>query len=138
MVHALREARRVLKSTGLLLDLRPGPVHRRIGMDVDGQYKQLAIMGESLDDDHAANRAVAEVIQEGLFKPVSRTQVNCNRTMALKDFVTWLDDFPDDRGAVQERLIRTVECAFEDANGKGKKIVVKGPLVLNVLRKVES
>jgi SAM-dependent methyltransferase len=136
MVHALREAHRVLKPDGLLLDLRPGAVHRRVGMEVDSQYKQLAIMNESLQDDYAANRAVAEIIREGLFKTVSRIQVNCNRSMALTDFSSWLADFPSDRDARQERLIRIVEHAFEEVNEKRKKIVVKGPLILKVLKKI--
>jgi len=137
MVHALREAHRVLKPNGLLLDLRPGPVHRRIGVEVDGQYRQLAIMSESLEDDHAANQAVVEVIQKGWFKPVSRTQFGCNRVMRLKDFRGWLADFPTDRAATQERLIQTVERASE-LDGKRKRLVVKGPLVLKVLRKSVS
>ncbi len=137
MVHALHETHRVLKTDGLLLDLRPGPVHRRVGIEVDGQYEQLAIMGEKLDDDHAANRAVAEVIQKRLFKAVSRTQFNCNRRMLLKDFKGWLSDFVDDRAAPQERLIQTVTRA-DEAKGKAKRIVVKGPLVLKVLMKVEA
>jgi len=136
MVHALREAHRVLKPDGLLLDLRPGAVHRRVVIEVDSQYKQLAIMNESLKDDFAANRAVAEIIQEGLFKTVSRIQVNCNRSMALTDFSSWLADFPTDRDARQERLIRIVERAFEEVNGKRKKIVVQGPLILKVLKKI--
>jgi hypothetical protein len=136
MVHALREAHRVLKPDGLLLDLRPGPVHRRVGIEVDGQYRQVAIMNESLKDDFAANRAVTEVLQEGLFKRVSRIQVNCNRIMALRDFADWLADFPIDRGAQQEQLVRTIERSFK-TNAKRKKIVVKGPLVLKVLKKVE-
>ena len=136
MVHALREAHRVLKPDGLLLDLRPGAVHRRLGIEVDSQYKQLAIMNESLKDDYAANRAVAEIIQEGLFKTVSRIQVNCNRSMALTDFSGWLADFRTDRDARQERLIRIVERAFEEINGKRKKIVVKGPLILKILKKI--
>jgi hypothetical protein len=137
MVHALHETHRVLKTDGLLLDLRPGPVHRRIGIEVDGQYEQLAIMGEQLHDDYAANHAVAEVIKEGLFNLVSRTQFNCNRTMALRDFAGWLADFANDRHAPQERLIQTVTRAYK-SRGKRKKIVVKGPLVLKVLSKVES
>ena len=136
MVHALREAHRVLKPDGLLLDLRPGVVHRRVGIEVDSQHKQLAIMTESLKDDYAANRAVAEIIREGLFKTVSRIQFNCNRTMALTDFSSWLADFPTDRDARPERLIRIVERAFEEVNGKRKKIVVKGPLILKVLKKI--
>ena len=109
MVHALHEAHRVLKSDGLLLDLRPGPVHRRVGITVDGQYRQVAIMEESLQDDYAANRAVAEVTQKGWYKPMARVQINCNRTMAKKDFAGWLTDFSTDRDAMQERLVRTVE-----------------------------
>ncbi len=137
MVHALREAHRVLKPDGLLLDLRPGPVHRCVGIEVHGHYEQLAIMGEKLDDDHAANRAVAEVIQAGLFRRVSQVQFNCNRTMALKDFEYWLTDFANDRAATRERLIRTLTRAYNSKKGM-KKIVVKGPLVLKVLRKVDT
>jgi hypothetical protein len=135
MVHALRKAHRVLKTDGLLLDLRPGPVHRRIGIEVDGEYQQLAIMQESLADDYAANRAVVHVIRESWFKPLSLIQVDCNRTMVLKDFESWLADFPSDRGAPQQRLIQAVTRAYA-AKGKGKRIVVKGPLVLKILRKV--
>jgi SAM-dependent methyltransferase len=136
MVHALREAHRVLKPDGLLLDLRPGAVHRRVGIEVDSQYKQLAIMNESLKDDYAANRAVTEIIREGLFKTISRIKVNCNRSMALTDFPSWLADFTTDRDARPERLIRIVERAFEEGKGKRKKIVVKGPLILKVLKKI--
>src|SRR6266508_1791714 len=124
MVHALGEAHRVLKPGGLLLDLRPGAVHRRIGIEVDGQYEQLAVMSEKLDDDYAANRAVAEVIQQGLFGAISRIQFNCNRKMALKDFEVWLGDFPSDRQAAKERLIQIVTNAYKSRKEK-KQIVVQ-------------
>ena len=136
MVHALREAHRVLQPEGLLLDLRPGAVHRRVGIEVDGQYRQCAIMEESLQDDYAANRAVAEVIRRDWYKPMARIQVNCHRVMALKDFPGWLTDFPTDRDATQERLIRRVERAFREAKGRTKKIVVTGPLVLRLLKRL--
>lgn len=137
MVHVLREAHRVLKPDGLLLDLRPGPVHRRIGIEADGHYEQLAIMGEKLDDDLAANRAVAEMIRAGLFKSISRSQFNCNRIMPLKDFKDWLADFANDRADPHERLIQTLTQAYK-LKGKRKRIVAKGPLVLKILRKVGS
>ncbi len=136
MVHALHEIHRVLKPDGILLDLRPGPVHRRVGLEVDGQYRQLVVMDESLEDDDAANRAVAEVIQKGWYKSIARTQINCNRVMALKDFADWLSDFSTDRRAIRERLVRIVERAFDEANGNKKKVLVKGPLVLKVLKKI--
>jgi ubiquinone/menaquinone biosynthesis C-methylase UbiE len=137
MVHALRETHRVLKPDGLLLDLRPGAVHRRVGIIVGSQYRQLAVMTESLQDDYAANRAVSEVIQKGWYKLISRIQVNCNRTMALTDFADWLSDFATDRDAEQKQLIRTVERAFVETKGKTKKVIVKGPLVLRILKKIE-
>jgi len=137
MVHALREAHRVLKRDGLLLDLRPGSVHRRIGIEADGHYEQLAIMDEKLEDDHAANRAVAEMIRAGLFKSISRSQFNCNRIIPLKDFIDWLADFANDRADPYERLIQTVTQAYK-LKGKRKRIVAKGPLVLKILQKVES
>ena len=138
MVHALREAHRVLKPDSLLLDLRPAPVHRRVGVEVDGQYHQIAVMNESLEDDYAANRSVAEVTQEGLFKLIARKQFNCNRAMALKDFASWLADFPSDRSAMKEQLIHTIERAFKEIEGRQKKILVKGPLILKTLKKVSS
>ncbi len=137
MVHALREAHRVLKPGGLLLDLRPGAVHRRVGIEVDGQYEQLTVMNEKLNDDYAANRAVTQVIQQGFFKPISRIQFNCDRTMTLKDLEVWLEDFPSDRQAAKERLVQIVTNAYKSRKGK-KKIVAKGPLVLKVLRKEEN
>ena len=104
---------------------------------MDGKYKQVAVMGEQLGDDYAANRAVAEAIEKKWFKLASRTQVNCNRVMGLKDFDGWLSDFVSDRGVPRERLLRTVEQAYE-AKGRRKKIVVKGPLVLKALKKLET
>jgi hypothetical protein len=137
MVHALQEARRVLKPNGLLLDLRPGAVHRRIGVEAGGRYEPAAGMGEKLDEDHAADRAVKEVIQRGLFKQVRRATFDCRRVMALKDFSGWLRDFGDERQAWEERLIRRVEEACRSRPGK-KKIVVNGPLVLRVLQVVKA
>ena len=66
MVHALRQARRVLKNDGYLLDLRPAPVHRRIGLESAGSYHELAVMEEEFDDDYAANHAVAQMVDAGL------------------------------------------------------------------------
>jgi len=138
MVHALREAHRVLKPNGILIDLRPAPVHRRVGLTRDGRYHPLGIMREKLDDDLAANRAVAHVLRQGLFKAGGRTQFDCRRRMdTLKEFRAWIDEF----AAFAELpphdwLIQRVERAFRGSGGQ-RKIVVRGPLALRVLRKLD-
>ena len=133
MVHALEEAHRVLKPDSLLLDLRPAAEHRRIGIETNGRYEEVAVMQEKLDDDYAANRAVNVVIRRGLFKQVSRRQFNCTRVMLLKDLGDWMHDFPDDPPAHQKRVRQKVEQAYRWRQGR-KLIVANGPLVLRLLR----
>jgi hypothetical protein len=136
MVHALHEANRVLKPGGVLIDLRPAPVHRRVGIEVHGDFKLVAKMNEKFDEDHAANRAVAEVINEGILKPQSRSRFDCKRVMgSLNDFHLWMDDFIVTAGLPsQESLIQKVERAYKSTLGR-KRIVVRAPLILRVLRK---
>ena len=137
MVHALHEANRVLKQGGALIDLRPAPVHRRVGIEVHRDFRFVAKMNEKFDEDYAANRAVAEVIQDGLLKPQSRLKFDCKRVMgSRKDFRLWMDEFIMTAGLPsQESLIQKVERVYQSISGR-KRIVVRAPLILQVLRKL--
>jgi SAM-dependent methyltransferase len=138
MVHALREAHRVLKPNGILVDLRPAAVHRRVGVVCNGDYRQLGSMREKFDDDWAANRAVARILHEGLFKTDWRTQFDCRRVMdTVDEFRSWVDDFVR-LGDLPSHdwLIEEVESALKASRGK-TKIVARGPLVMRVLRKLD-
>ena len=136
MVHALHEANRVLKPQGHLIDLRPAPVHRRVGIEVNSDFKQIAEMSEKFDEDYAANSAVAEVIREGIFKRQERLRFDCKRVMgSLQDFHDWLDEFATMAELPsQEPLFKRAEQAYKSTLGR-KRIVVRAPLVLQVLKK---
>ena len=134
MVHALLEAHRVLNLNGLLLDLRPAAVHRRVGIVQDDGYRFLWTMREGFDDDHAADRAVVKVTSEGYFKAENRTRFPCFRVMGtLDEFREWLADFVvRNEHESHDWLIRRLERKVDNTPAR---IVVSAPLVLRVLEK---
>jgi hypothetical protein len=137
MVHALREAHRVLKPNGVLLDVRPGLQHRRVGIVRAGRWRALGAMRESLDDDRAANRAVAHVLRSGLFRREGHRRFDLQRRLdTLKDFRTWIDEFVQLADLPShDWLIERVQDALAKTRGPAR-IVVRGPLELRVMRKV--
>src|SRR5258708_18517717 len=137
MVHALQEARRVIKPGGILIELRPAPIHRRVWITSGGGDQLLGAMSEVLDDDRAANQAVAEVLRSGLFTREWRIQFPCDRVMNnVEDFAKFLETFAalGKKLPSHDILIRRLESAYRSTRGR-KRIVVRAPLVLNLLRK---
>jgi len=140
MVHALHEAHRVLRPEGRLIDLRPAVVHRRVGLTSGGHFHVLGAMREALDLDRTANRAVAHVLRERRFQAEGRIQFECRRVLDSLDdlrafvaeFATIRPDFPS-----HDWLIRRAERAVSAARGD-EKLVVTGPLVMRVLRKLDK
>ena len=137
MVHALHEAHRVLKPDAILIDLRPKHQHRRVGIGAGERWEFVGAMRERFDDDLAANHAVAQVLREGLVRRGPRIEFMLERVMdSLTDFHVWLDEFvTEDKFPSHKWLIAQVERALA-AHRRPTKIVVRGPLVLRVLRKI--
>ena len=145
MVHALREAGRVLRSDGYLFDLRPAPVHRRVGLIEGNSYQQVAVMREGFADDYAANRAVGEVINSGLFQLHRRVRFECTRKMdRLTEFEAWLDEFVRlSKAPSHEWLVRRVRHRLQSrdmrqtpkSRTRQTRIIVHGPVDLRVLTK---
>ena len=71
MVHALHEVRRVLVSQGTLIDLRPlagnWPVEVVSGRSAQ-EAGHVSDLPSALEDDAAANQAIAESASQGLFR----------------------------------------------------------------------
>ena len=136
MGHALREAHRVLRPKGLLIDLRPDAVHRRVGLVQNGEYKFKWYSRESFDDDREADRAVATIVNEGLLRPEGRTRFACYRVMdTLDDFRSWMnDDIRKVRLLNRDWLVRRLEMAIAASEGDAR-IVISAPLILRALRK---
>lgn len=134
MVHALREARRVLSPGGLLFDVRPAAVHRRVGLSHGGMYEPLAVMREKFHDDYAANRAVTQVINAGLFKSKRRIRFECVRMMDhLSEFQAWLEEFVTlGKMPSHDWLLQRVREGIKMRGGR-PRIVVRGPVDLRLL-----
>lgn len=136
MVHALREAHRVLKPNGLLFDLRPAKVHRRAGILAGGRWRLIGALRESFDDDVAADRAVAQIVKERSFRPVLRRQFVVDRVMdTIDEFHDWVGETVEaDELVSHRRLIDRMARALESAP-EGAVIDVRGPLVLRLMAK---
>jgi len=136
MVHVLHEAHRVLKPGGILLDLRPAPKHRRVGLGARARWQLVGVMRDTFDDDHAADEAVKRVLREGLFGSEAPFEFQVDRVMdTLDDFRAWLDEFVQQGGLPpHDWLFKRVARARAKRDPR-IKIVVRGPLRLRVMRK---
>lgn len=95
MVHALHEAHRVLRPRGILVDARPDS---RVLAYVEHQtprgYRvigRLATARDTLVDDRASDRALASVMDEGMFRSLkARTfwhRVHFDDLRSLQDYL---------------------------------------------------
>ena len=137
MVHALHEAHCALKPGGVLVDLRPAPKHRRVGLGEGQRWRLIGVMREKFDDDRAADHAVKRVLREGLFRLETRVAFEADRVMdTMHDFRGWLDDFIRLGKTMPSHtwLVQRVERALAKAPA-GTKIVVRGPMMMRVMRK---
>jgi hypothetical protein len=137
MVHALEEAARVTKPDGMLIDLRPAPVHRRLSILHGGDLLPVGRLHEDLSDDHAADAAVRRFLRKGGLQRTLRTSFPCNRRVdTLADLRKFMNEFtsPGRGQASHERLIQRLERLWSETSGR-KRVVISGPITMHVMRK---
>lgn len=121
MVHALREAHRVLKPAGLLIDLRPSAAHRQVGILCAGRCQPLGTVHRNIDDVRAANRAVARIVRAGLFKIEWRVRFDCNRIMDTPaEFQDWWDEFAHKQ--LDDSILRNIDDALQNNREEKKNL----------------
>jgi hypothetical protein len=106
MVHALQQAARVLQPAGLLIDLRPAPVHRRAGIVHQSDILPVGSMHEDLASDRAADTALGRFIRGGSVRRRSTT-IDCHRY--LTGWLTFASTLPSSDVPAHARLLRRVE-----------------------------
>lgn len=128
----------MLKPGGFMIDLRPAPAHRRIGLGEGRRWKEVGSLHEILDDDYAADAAIARMLREGYFRLENRLRFQLDRVMdTMEDIRDFIADFDERRdlpthAPLLDRLERE-----RTRLAKPGKITVRGPMKLAVLKKQE-
>jgi hypothetical protein len=139
MVHALREAWRVLRADALLIDLRPAIAHGRVGLVRDGRFTVQWRTRESLASYRAASRSVAEVLGLGLFVCRSSSRFSCTTVFpAVETLRDWLHDWYETESAGRaDALAKRVEGANERPELAGT-LVAEVPFTLRAYKRREA
>ncbi len=133
MVHALREAHRVLKPRGLLVDLRPADQDRQVFSRARAVWKPLGRILVNDADVRAADRALERAVDRGLYHPVSGRAFRVRRHfLSPRDWREYVDDLS--LGRPGPGLLENARQAFR-LHGSLVRIVVEMGLTLRVLKK---
>jgi hypothetical protein len=136
MVHALREAHRVVTPNGVVIEMRPASVHRRVAVEQGRKSRHVGVMRENFKRERAADRAVARVVRAGWFREAPTRNFPCTRIMdTLADYATWLDEFyAVTDSPSHDWLVARIERVLE-VSPRESKIVITAPVTMRLLRK---
>ena len=124
MVHALNEARRVLVSSGSLVDLRPVSCNPPIEILTGSGSIHAGLLDETPGepDDLAADQAIAGVVRSGAFEAVHSEHFKITNYWETLDGLTvyaaerWTDSavIPDDVLRRAEAIVAEVEAEGDE------------------------
>lgn len=120
MVHALKEAWRVLKPGGIVIDLRPISVDVPILILTSSGWESAGRPSQSPDRVHdlVANRATRAVVREGLFTKLKQVYFVTNYYWNdLKGLQADIDESWKEDIIVTDEIWQQVRCLFERGSG---------------------
>ena len=96
----------------------------------------VGVTHETFEKDHAADRAVARVLREGLFRLGAGTEFLIEREMdTMEDFLAWLTDFGQRRTLASHKWL--IARLRRKLATKEATIVGRGPVRLQLLHKAD-
>ena len=116
MVHALEEIRRVLAKDGVLIDLRPLGNRWRVEVISARETRQTGTMTDlpaGLEDDNAANQAMADGERRGWFLRESETLFPIHYIWdTASEMEEWIDTEWEGFVALEEQTRRATRSAW--------------------------
>jgi hypothetical protein len=121
MVHALKEAHRVLLPQGIMIDVRPLSVD--VPLEIiyrDGSESAGMIdMSPDIDNDIAADKAIESVLKERIYKESSKEYFDfAYYWKTIKDMEDDLDEFWKDDVILPDQVIQQARLLFNKQRPK--------------------
>lgn len=146
MVHALEIIRESLdRRSGLLIDIHPLAKPRRVSVRVDDHYWEA---GALVDEDkhatyHAADRALAEAVERGLFAARDRHEltflVHLDTARDLRDYLSEGELIGDEMDVtpIDEGILHRVDELLL-APGRRREVILERPVSMAAFLPIQS
>jgi hypothetical protein len=139
MVHALEEIRRVLASSGLLIDLRPLLERWPVEVTWGNEFRpvgRLVDLPEGLSDDQAANQAMEEAARRGWFTFEQGKRFSLFYSWdTASEMEQFLREEWDGFVQLDDEVNRAAKSAWAVANADAR-VRVRASMIVNRWRKV--
>ena len=137
MVHALEKTRRLLSPTGALVDIHPSAEPPSLQVRIAGEIHDAGWLRESDDylEYEDADRALAQVIDSGLYAPERRARFNfITHAPSLRDLRAHLEDEWHD-AFIEETTVRLIEDLMRTRQ-RDKEVMLRESVQIARLRPV--